>query len=254
MLEQEPWDPYTGHLTAAAAVAYLDALLYGDPDAELSEMCGTDKYGTMYGAIYVYPSPQTLNYRLAVTNGSLGMMRLENLTHREVLQVNMATDPPLRYPASLIFSATWLSGAWAVDGTELPAPAVDISGSRPHLAFPVVGSLLVVYKVVRHQYEVIIPPRTEATENIYQSHVYAVWNGGTRVMEFTTPPGISKTDSAVRCNNSLNTWMYGIDPLTGLKLGDSDFIDHPDDPPTVKPEDESKYWDYCANAPLEGQS
>lgn len=233
LLEQEPWDKYVGYLTRAGAVAWLDAMLYGDPEEDLTEHCGIDTAGNVAGVVYAYPEPVSLNYLAGISHGRLGPRRIDKLPYSEVLQVQLETEPALKYPTDKIFSAEWLTDAFTNDGATLPRPAVDISGKRPRIAGAIFGSLLVVYEVVRHTYTVTISARPASVEKAYQSHVYAVWDGGTRAMEYQPP---DEAAAGGRCNG-----RYGVGTIN----------DSPYDPPTVQPKDIERQWDYCSNSAVE---
>jgi len=197
LLEQERWDPYIGMLTKGGVVAYLHDLLFGEGDG-VEENCGVNEDGSVSGNVFAYPDPPDLNYSAKISHGVLGPRVVAELEYAELLQIQKITEPALRYPTSEILSAEWVTDAFAVDGEVLPRPAVDISGNRPRIAEQVYGTLLVIYRVVRHAYSVTIYPRPEAAENKYQSYIYALWDGGNNFIEYNPPPTVL---DGGRCNS-----------------------------------------------------
>jgi len=230
MLEQEPWDPNMGYLTKAGAVAYLNALLFGDPEEDLIENCGADVQST----VYAYPEPSNLQYSIAITHGVLGEAREEILEYAEVIQVQQETDINLQYPTTNVISAEWLTDAFNLDGDTLPTPDIIISGGSVAVESRVDGSLYVIYEVFRHIYSVAVPEREDAEENNYQSHIYAVWAGGNNVIEYDLPADLEDGGS---CNNFVGSGVV--------------FPPDEPEPPRAYPEDQQKYTDYCTGEEIE---
>jgi len=227
LLEQERWDPYIGMLTKGGVVAYLHGLLFGE-ESGVEKRCGVDEEGNVSSDIFAYPDPPDLGYHLGISHGVLGPRVITDLVYAELLQIQGVTEPALRYPTREILSAEWVTDAFAVDGEALPRPVVSITDGRVRIAQAVYGTMLVIYRVVRHSYAATISPRPEAAENRYQSYIYAVWPGGTNYRAYELPPAV---ENGGRCN--LN--------------GDDVDIDSPDGcrPPSVRPEDLHYDVDYC---------
>lgn len=233
LLEQEPWDQYVGMLTKGGVVAYLNNLLFGDEKQE--EDCGVAEDGTISSLIYAYPSPASLNYRIAISHGELGERIVDEVEYAEILQIQMEQNPTLRYPTSSIISATWVTDSFATDGEALARPAISIAGGRIFISKSVYGTILVIYRVIRHTYDGTILPRPDAAENKYQSFVYAVWDGGNNVIEYQLP---ADAEDGGKCNNRYKRGQGGTEPPKDCE------------PPIATPEDISVDVDYCSGKVL----
>lgn len=229
LLEQEPWDPYVGMLTKGGVVVYLYDLLFGEED-NVSTDCGVDEYAGVSGVVYAYPDPKDLNYHIGISHSDPGEPIITELQYSELLQVQNEKAPILRYPTDEIISAEWITDAFTVGGQPLPRPIIHTSGGKIRISEAVYGTILVIYKVVRHTYSVYILPRPTAIENKYQSYVYAVWDGGNNYLEYEPPKTV---EDGGDCNLS--------------RHGEGD-ISTPEDcePPLVSPEDVHYDVDYCS--------
>ena len=230
LLGQEPWDPYIGMLTVGGLWAYIRQLLYGEGEG-VQENCGADEAGLIGGVVYAYPDPAGLVYDLGISHGDPGPRIETELKYAELLQVQNETEPSLRYPTDEIYSAVWVTDALAKDGETLPRPAISIAGGRVRTATPTYGTILAIYKVVRHTYQVWISPRPTAAENKYQSFIYAVWDGGNNYIEYQPP---ADAEDGGRCNNLIHYGEGGTTPS-----GDCE-------PPRPTPQDINYDVDYCS--------
>jgi len=228
LLEQEPWDAYVGMLTKGGLLAYLRSLLYGETDEEQEKgNCGLLN-GIAETVVYAYPYPASLAYAIGISHGDLGPREKTVSEYAEVIQVQNVTDPQLKYPTDRIISAEWLS-AFKLSGETASRPTISTSGGRIRLSAPCYGSLFVRYEVVRHIYSVTVEPRPDATENLYESFIYATWNGGNEYLKFE-PPADAESGGG-RCN-------------TGG--GESDIQPSDDcEPPSASPADIHQDYDYC---------
>ena len=221
LLEQEPWDPYTGYITKFALYQFINHLMFqGKPPEPKCPILAPR-------TIYAYPSRPDLQYFADCSWGELGPRQVFELEFREVIQCNLKSELETRYPALSITNFSWVGGAWSRDGEALNQPNVQIDDKKIVLSQRVYGTLVVFYKVCVHKYSLSIKPRPGAIENKIQSHVYAIWNGGNKVIEIKHPDGTEDGE----CN-------YNIDYE----------LDIPDDyqpPDHVDPEDEYADIDYC---------
>lgn len=229
LLEQEPWDPYVGMLTKGGAFAYIRNLLFDEGDG-VQENCGVDADGWITGSVYAYPDPAALAYKIGVSHGKLGPRIETELQYAELLQIQNETEPELRYPTTSIISASWVTDALAKDGETMPRPAISTAGGRVRIAAKTYGTILVIYRVIRHTYQVWISPRPTAAENKYQSFIYAIWDGGNNVIEYKPP---ADAEDGGRCNSLARYGEGGTEPPTDCE------------PPHASPEDLHYDVDYC---------
>lgn len=248
LLEQDAWKPYTGFLTKAGAVAYLRSLLFGEPDDAPTENCGAAggvDGNAATGTVYAYPDPPELAYQLHVSNGTLSGQMVEILPFSEIVQFQNSTEAALQYPTRTILAAEWLS-----KGEGLPE--ILTAGGRVRTKTPVLGSMMVVYEIVRHSREVSVAPRLGATQNSYQNFIYAVWDGGNAYLEYKPPPDAEEGTNGshlLRCNSA---WRSIADLLAALGLGTTpggtDITLNPQGPPKAPSlGDIEKSWNYCEN-------
>lgn len=248
LLEQEAWDPYTGHLTKVAALGWLRKMLFGG-DAPIAN-CPGDGPGYQK-ALYAYPSPEGLNYRAMLSHGQLTGPVIERREFSELIQCNLDRRPPLKYPALAITSHQWVGETYDASGELVPAPLITVVGNSLHLSAEVYGSLRVSYLVCRHTYVATVQPRPEYGENKLQTYLLAVWSGGNSHLEVEAP---ATAEDGV-CNSRWNpgTGMFDYLPYgepgsgTGFE-GSGDDDDNPFRP--VDGEDEHKYIDYCTQEEL----
>jgi hypothetical protein len=248
MIEQNAWSPYTGYLTKGGAVAYLYSLLFGDPEDAPAENCGATggvDGNAATGTVYTYPTPHTLQYKFAVSNANITGPFVEFLEFAEVAQIQNTTEVRLQYPTKRIISAEWLSKG-------LGLPDIIITEGRVRVKKPTMGSMLVVYEVVRHTWEVAVNPRLDSTKNVYQNYIYAVWDGGNSYLEYTPPPDAQEGDSgsdSAECNSKWKALTsLGLDPDSGYTSGDTDItLDKDNIPVAPSLGDIEKSWNYCEN-------
>jgi len=249
MIEQNAWSPYTGYLTKGGAVAYLYSLLFGEPDDGPGENCGATggvDGNTATGTVYTYPDPPELPYKFSVSNASVTGLAVEALEFAEVVHIQNTTEARLQYPTRRIISAEWLSKG-------LGLPEIITTGGRVRVRKPTMGSMLVVYEVVRHSREVSVNPRLDSTKNLYQNFIYVVWDGGNNYLEYSPPPDAEEGDSgkdSARCNSKWKSLAsLGVDDTDGLTLGDTDITLDPQSPPKAPSlGDIEKSWNYCENS------
>lgn len=246
LIEQEAWSPYVAKLTKGGAVAYLQALLFGEPEDAPPSNCGIGPDGRITAEVYTYPDPPDLLYRVAATHGSVGLGAVEDLKYTEVVQVQGERTPALRYPTRSITSAEWVRDAYTRLGVTVPVNPVFIADGRVTLdAAGLYGTMLVTYQVRRRRHTVTIPPRTDDPDNRFKSFVYAIWDGGNAVAEFKLPADAEDSQTSAaggRCNTDYLSALGNGYGIAGLQIADDD------DPPVAKPEDINYTIDYCSGA------
>lgn len=251
LLEQEAWDPYTGHLTKVAAVGWLRKMLFGG-DAPIPN-CPGDGPGYQK-AVYAYPSPEGLNYRAYISHGRLTGPVIERREFSELIQCNLDRRPQLKYPALSITSHQWQGETYNAKGDMVPAPQIAVVDNTIRLSAEVYGSLRVSYLVCRHTYVVAVTPRDEYGENKLQAYLLAVWAGGNNHLEIEAPAtaedGVcnSRWNPGTGMFDYLPTWSEG---MGGGFSGDGDGEGDDDNPfRPVDGQDEHKYIDYCTQEEL----
>jgi hypothetical protein len=250
-LEQEKWDPYTGHLTKVAALGWLQKMLFGG-DAPPSN-CPGDGPGYQK-ALYAYPQPEGLNYQAYLSHGLLTGPVIQRREFTELIQCNLDRRPGLKYPAIAINSHEWQGETYDGQGNMVPPPLVEVVDNSIRLSSAVYGSLRVSYLVCRHTYVAAVQPREEYGENKLQTYLLAVWAGGNNHLEVEAPA----TAEDGLCNSRWNpgagmfgylpTWSEG---MGGGLSGDGDGDEEDDNPyRPVDGEDENRYIDYCTQEEL----
>lgn len=233
-LEQKPWESNVGKLTKGGVWAYLDSLLFGDPEEDLEENCGMNTDGSVNSTIYAYPFPFELPYYINSTRGTLGEKQINQLQYSEIIQVQSGTAPSTTYQTDNIISADWIFDPIDTNGNIKPQPSITWNGGKlDDISDGIYGSILIVYDVVQHVYPFTIFSDEELTENKYSSFIYAVWEGGNNVIEFV-PSDDAIGDS---CKNRGEV----------VNISDPD----PSGEPTAYPEDQYIDWDYCSDCQLD---
>jgi len=243
LLEQESWDPYTGHLTKMQIIGWLGRILFRrkapgnncPPDGP-----GFEKY------IYAFPYPQSLNYKIGCSHGVLGARIIQNLEFSELVQCDLKLNPPMKYPAIAIKSYSFIGDCYNSKGEIVAPPSVTIRENILTLSAKVYATLRVSYLVERHTYRVAIREREEYHNKKYQSFIYAVWPGGAEFIEIDAPLGAD--DQEPECNNIFGGGGNFDDlPLPGgtnIEDGELEIEDEPYGP--VSGSDDYIDVDYCS--------
>jgi len=244
MLEQETWNPYTGHLTKMQVVGWLGRIILNWVSP--SENCrppgdGWGKY------LYAYPYPANLRYRIGVSHGNLGQPIQETLNFTELLRCNLELSPALKFPPLQITSAVFEGDCYTAKGEITSHPRITITDAGITLSAKVYASLRITYLVRRFVYPLTMQSRTEYQDKKYQSFFWAAWVGGTKYIEVEAPFNAESKDE-----ECLNKWGDGAGHFTelpgpgGTDLGEGDLV--VDDKPYghVTGEDEYIDIDYCS--------
>ena len=198
LLEQVPWDAYTGRVTKGAVVSWLHSLMYGSEARDMD--CGLNEDGSCTALLAAYPVDPDLVYTLDVTRGDLSDRVVSEVEFVELVNLQMETGVRLRYPAQEILSAEFIGPGYDRTGNLVLAPDLVISGTAITAAYPVYGALKVKYRMVVHSYSITVAPRSEAVENRYQSVAHAHWSGGLTWLAIEPPPGAEEFfDSSAAC-------------------------------------------------------
>lgn len=235
LLEQEEWGPNVGMLTKAGAIAYLDALLFGDPEEDLEENCGVATDDLIKTYVYAYPYPANLAFDIHITHGTLTSQTFQQEVYSEIINVQQDTELDLKYPAVSIISAEWVANAYDANFNKLSGVPLTISGNKVLVGQKVFGSVLVKYNVVRYRYRASVPLREDDTDEGYNSYIYTIWDGGNNVIKFE--PSEDATLEGSNCGNRFGELTVGDD-------GDDRV------PPYADGEDIIKYRDYCQDCIL----
>lgn len=237
ILEQKGDAPLTGTVSAANMVRFLGRMLYGsdtENDWQETADCGMD--GTnMVSGVYAYPSPAELAYQIETTHGTLSERVIEEVEHTEVIALSMDDEAQTKYPVLEIVSVEAQGDLFDGYGGIIPLPAITWTGDRIRLSRPVYGSIRVVYRMLRHAYDLTVPRRDPmtTTENFYSSVVYAWWKGDGTWLEIEPPPGAEEFAADEGCG-----WGSGS-------------INDPEEDPPTRPQaagaDRSIVIDYCTN-------
>lgn len=250
LLEQESWDPYTGHLTKLQALAWMRKIAFGGDDP--ASNCPGD--GSGYSkALYAFPWPASLSYRAHLSHGQMTGPLVQVVEFSELVRCNLTRQPPLRYPAISITSHEWVGDTYSANGEIVTRPQVQVQirNNLLRLSAEVYGSLRVSYKVMRHTYSVTVKPREQYAEKSLQAFLIAVWAGGTAYIELEAPA----TAEDGECNNRWNRGTSRFDYLLGGVPGSGTAVDggsESDDEPynPVSGADETVYIDYCTQEEL----
>lgn len=245
-IEQESLDPYLGHLTKIAALQWLNKILFGAD--EPASNCPED--GPGYNkAVYVFPSPENLNYKTYCSNGTyVGPLR-EEILFEELVQCDGESDPTLKYPATSIISWEWQTETYNTAGEVVAKPRITVKNNTLKFSKKVWGTVKVIYMINRHTYVLSIYPRMEYEENKIQSYFLAVWDGGTSYIEVEAPA----TAEDGECNNRWNPGTGAYDYVSAIPASTSEIVNNEsgDDPyGPVPAEDETVYIDYCSQTEL----
>ena len=224
-IEQEPYGPSDGYLSRAGMYLVLFNIL---EDEEQEEPDCTDDCTTI---VYVYRYDLTLNYKLYVSRGVIGVKTVQETIYIQKVKVSMQEEVALDYPNFGETSARWLGDkVWGRDGREITPPGYTASIDKVVFDQPVYGTLLLSYKINRDCYSVRLTKRAEAEENKYSSVAYAIYKGGPTWKILEPPPGAEDTEH--QCTGGGG----------GLDIPDPDPDEYPPYAPNV---DAEKVIDYC---------
>ncbi len=188
ILEQIPWDNYIGKVTTGAMMNYLKALMYGYEEDGSSVDCGLDANNAYSCVVMAYPDDPNMAYIMRVTHGDVGSCVVKNVDFTELVNIKLASEAKLKYPAQSIVSVNFIGSTYDDQGRIVPHPAVTFSGRTITLDASVYGIMLIVYEIITHGYTVTVPRREIAEENYYSSIVFANWAGGKIHLELEPPP------------------------------------------------------------------
>ncbi len=184
ILEQAPWAGGVGVVTKLDLVHALSSALYGDPENEID--CGMD--GDCYlSGLFVYPFNPSLSYQIGITHGELGESITQDVEVRELVSFKLDTEATVKYPIQQLISAEWGAETWDSEGGVTSDPSIFVDGQQVVLSKKVYGTVIVIYKTIRHARTLRVPPREESVENVFDSYAWARWDGGVE-MEKLDPP------------------------------------------------------------------
>lgn len=231
LLEQEAYDPNVGNITQLDLVEKLAEILYDadEPDVD----CGVDYNSELYTNILAYPYPKDLNFDTGITYGDIEEIIWSEVSVTDYISYELTTSSEAEYPIHEFISAEWIQPVF--DGLgEVVAPPTDgitVSNRTIDISEPVYGILKVNYLTARRIHLIHIDPREDAIENVYQSWLYARWEGGVELTEIDAPDNAEE--------NYLNN--------STCEGGDSVIFEPPDPPgvPIARPVNHSYTIDYC---------
>lgn len=187
--EQESWAPYTGVLTKAAILLFLDNLVnHAENDVEVD--CGVEENGSFLKIVYSYPAYPSLAYTVKTSYGSFISHIQEDLDFEEVIAFSLSTEASLKHNPQNAPELTWMGSVYDRDGNVVPAPAISIDGKIVTITEEIYGSLQVNYSVFRRIHTLRVDPRLDAIENVGSSVVYGVYDGGIAWIVIDPPPGL----------------------------------------------------------------
>ena len=147
MLEQKPWDSYTGALTKLFFARYLSGILYGNGQEEDPVDCGWGD--TMALTVHAYPLAPGVRFRLAATCGIFGELQQETIIERQSISFDLATEQGIPHPATAILDAKWLAGPYTTGGARVSAPKLSVRGRSIISPIPLFGSVWLTLEVQR---------------------------------------------------------------------------------------------------------
>lgn len=232
-IEQESWGDKIGKVTKLDLINTLSNDILGTVTSTDID-CGTDDDGSSYCCVvYAYPSPPDLLFNMGITSGSLDQPRREEVEVTELISFKLTSEENSRYPTEEILSFTWGDFILDGNGSTIQAPEVTLDGDFIILSSPVYAVATITYKTVRYVYTAKVVARDDSDVNVFQSVVYATWDGGVELESLGAPPNAEESySSQTTCEGNTNLI---VDP------------DEPEDDntPKVKGENETVYLDYC---------
>ncbi len=186
IMEQAPWSGGTGVVTKLDFVKAVASTLYGDPENEID--CGMD--GDCYSSgLFIYPFDVSLPYQVDITHGELGELIIQDVEVREIINFSLDTERSTRYPIQSLVSYEWYSDTYDVNGAITSDPVISIENNTISTSKKVYGAVVISYMTLRHARTLLVPPREESVENVFDSYAWARWNGGVKMLKLKPPTG-----------------------------------------------------------------
>lgn len=188
ILEQEDWDPGVGYITKLQLVNFLDARFYGGTDYNVE--CDIED-GSFLTVINAYPYQPSLAYSIGVTHGQFQEYKVSSPEEQEIVTFSQTSTTLARYPVHSFLDYEWQGKVWDPYGNEITPPTLNILSDN--ITFdcgtPVVGTVKVVYKTLKHSRLLRVTAREDEVENVYSSVVWANWHGGVELLVVAAPNG-----------------------------------------------------------------
>jgi hypothetical protein len=196
LIEQEDWAPYTGYVTTANMVRTIASYLYNE-DFGATVNCGMVD-GNMATILYVYPLVEDLAFELHLSRGTLSGAIREDYVETESVFFKLTDSKKLKYPGRDIVHTEWLTSPLDSKGADVNA-TLSVSNGYAYSDVAVYGTAIIKYNVTRYSYSVVVEPRAEADENLYNSVAYAVYQGGVVHKVLDPPPNSESYDGDAGC-------------------------------------------------------
>ncbi len=216
ILEQADWVGNTGVVTKLDLVKAIATALYGDPENDID--CGISGDGSYLSGLYVYLYNQNTSYDIGITHGELGEVIVQEVEVRELITFSLGDESSSKYPIQELITAEWAADTWGVDGGVVTPPSISVSGNTVSLSNSVYGTVIIVYRTIRHARSLSVPPREESVENVFDSYAWARWNGGVKMLKLNPP------------DNADESYLNQTNCIWGSRWGDHIPPDDPGDP------------------------
>ncbi len=186
-LEQKPWDHSIGIVTMLDVIEALAGVILDD-GSEAFVDCGMAGDNSRFEAIiYAYPSPSNLTYNVGMTNGVFAKAGRGVVSVTETKAFSLSTEASMGYPVHHFVSARWVGAVYTEDGSIATSPGWTVDGQKVTIDQAVYGTLELKYAAMRDVFKVTVTARQTAPENIFQSVLYAHWDGGVRLLNVSAP-------------------------------------------------------------------
>ena len=227
IIEQQKPGASDGYLSKGGMYLALLSLLENDelPDPECTD--------NPFTKLFVYRYNLDLEYKLKLTHGELGNRTIQNeLNYTQKIKLVGKSDFRLKYPNFGVLNSYWLADrVWNEDTDRINPPSVDYNSFSGNVGQKVYGTVIVTYKIKRHEYDVDLIKREDAEENLYSAVAYALHLGGPTWKQLELPSLLEELQN--QC-----TGGGGSVSITGPEDDDS--------PPYADKRDSETVIDYCS--------
>lgn len=252
-------DSATGLITSSAIASSLLATLQdmaGDAASVVSYSidCGVNADGSINTVFYAYIYDDSRPFRIETTNGTIVLTAIESsYAVTELLTFSSANTLELQYPCNHVQSFVWKNTVLDSGNNKVYNVTHDTDKFSVTLSEKVYGVAEITYLTRRNVYQLRSTQIPDATENIFDSVVYAYYDGGVEWLEITMPEGSDNfADPETECGYHAGSAAVStiVNPDYG-GAGSQTYIEKGDDGKAWPPKhpggttDKKIYIDYC---------